>query len=94
MIDKMKRLWRIGEVIALAISAISFLSEIFMSIYFANTRPREPVPSAGRIYFHDVHGQIAYLNGVEYQSMETLFWLALFAFIVFAFIEQYKHPFR
>lgn len=95
MVDaKMRRLWRICQVIALAISVISFFSGIFLSIYFVNTRPRAPVPSAGRIYAHDVHGQIAYLSGIEYRSMNALFWIALFAFIVFAFVEHYKRPFR
>lgn len=92
--DRARGLWRFCEVIALTISVTSFFSAIFLSIYFVNTRPRAPVPSAGRIYYHDVHGQIAYLSGIEYRSMEALFWLALFGFIVFAFVEQYKHPFR
>jgi hypothetical protein len=85
--DKARKLWRFGEVIALA---ISFFSAIFLSIYFVNARPHTPAPSVGRIYFHDVHGQIAYLSGIEYRSMEALFWLSLFSFIVFAVVEQYK----
>lgn len=92
--DRPRRLWKFCEAIALTMSTISFFSGIFLPVYFVNTRPCAPVPSAGRIYFHDVHGQIAYLSAFEYRSLDVLFVLALFAFIVFAFIEQYKHPFR
>lgn len=91
--NKMK-LWKYCEVTAAAISVISFCLGVYLSIYFANTRPGVPIPSADRIYFHDVHGKIAYLTRFECRSINALFWISGFCFVVAAIIDRYKRPFQ
>lgn len=88
------KFWRLCEAIVLAISVISFCSAIYLSYDFVNSRSKVPDPSQGRVYMHDVHGQIAYLNKNEYLSLNRLLWIAGIGVIIGIVIDRYKRPFQ
>lgn len=86
-------LWRVCEVFSLAMAIIAFCSAIYFSFYFVNTRPSVPMPSVDRIYVHNVHGKIAYLNGGEHRFLNALFWVAGIGLVIGVFVDRYKRPF-
>lgn len=88
------KFWRQCEAIVLAISVISFCSAIYLSYDFVNSRSKVPDPSQGRVYMHDVHGQIAYLNKNEFRSLNGLFWIAGISLIIGIAIDRSKRPFQ
>lgn len=64
------RLWKVIEVSVLLVGTLCFAVAIFLSYHYLTSRPNHPDPSASRIYRHEVHGQIAYLNAPEKKHIE------------------------
>lgn len=88
------KFWRRLEVVSLIISAVAFLSAIYLSFYLVNTRPKVPEPSEFRIYVHNVHGKVAYLNNSERLSLDLLFSIAGAGFVVGVIVDRSKRPFQ
>ena len=87
------KFWRITEAAVLAASLLSFGLAIYLAYHFAGSRPALPDPAIGRIYLHNVHGQIAYLTRPEQWTLNGLFWLAGIAFVAGVCIDRIKRPF-
>jgi hypothetical protein len=89
-VDQMVKIWKVIEVSVLLIGTLCFAVAIFLSYYYLTSTPNHPDPSASRVYRHEVHGQIAYLNAQEKNTLNTLFWIAGIGAVLGVCIEKYR----
>ena len=72
----------------------TFLAAICLSYYYLRIESGAPRPDLGKVYVHNVHGQIVYIDFAERWLLNGLFLTAVVAFVVAFVIAQRKHPFR
>ena len=96
--DRMARsqvlgIWRVIEIAAAAISVLSFAFAVGLSYQYVNTRPPLPDPTIGRMYRHEIHGQISFVSSAEKRNLNFLFWTAGIAFAGAIAVDYYIRPF-
>jgi hypothetical protein len=91
--SRVLRIWRIIEIAVAAISVLSFAFAVGLSYQYVSTRPLSPEPTTGRMYRHEIHGQISFVNSAEKRNLNFLFWTAGVAFACAIAIDYYIRPF-
>jgi hypothetical protein len=85
--------WRVIGSIAWLVGFGMFFLAIYMIFYYLHSDLPTPLPELGKIYAHDVHGQVVYIDLKEKWTLNGLFIVAGAAFIIAIIIDRWKRPF-
>ena len=72
------------------VSGAAFMAYRGLFVLYANTKPRLPDPSIGRIHSINNHGKIAYLNGAENLLLDGLVGTAVTLFGIAFAVDRWK----
>jgi hypothetical protein len=86
-------IWRILHIAAAIVCLGSFIAAVGLSYQYVNTRSTTPDVTSGRVFAHNVHGQVSYLNAREKWNLNLLFIISGAAFAGAMGIQMWKRPF-